>query len=224
MSFQTIYLWVDTYYYYLSWYMVIFLPFFIFYSFKAKSASNRLDEFREFGSTLLALMVITAVKIGTSYIDVSPSFDISHLHRGIQLLFFIIVQDFYFFVTHYYLHNKKKLFKLHWTHHNQKKVTPYTTFSLSIGEALIQFGYFHILSLFIENSIGDLFTAFAFAWSLFLHMDFNYPGERLMRRFFVTNKFHIEHHQKLKMNYGLYFVIWDRFLEQFQSNRRTNEA
>ena len=214
MNIDTAYILISSFYYYFKWYFIIFLPVVIYIHLKGGFPDPR-KEFAEFGLTLRALFVASVIRYITSLLPSHEIVDISKLNVFLQLLLILLIQDIYFFFTHYLLHRNKVFNLIHKTHHNQKNVTPYTTYSLSIVEVIIQFGFYQVLSVFIYNTASDLFTIFAFSWSLFLHTDIRFKYLNRISHVFVTNRYHIAHHREYKTNYGLYLVIWDKLFGSF---------
>lgn len=132
------------------------------------------------------------------------------------LVAILFIHDFYFFVTHYMMHHKKLYPIIHQIHHVSLNPTPWAAFSFHPIEAVIQIAWLPVLI-----AVMPLHPFVIFWWAIYMmlfnvigHLGYEIFSMGYMRgfgKFFFSSTFHNMHHSKNNCNFGLYFVIWDRF-------------
>lgn len=130
----------------------------------------------------------------------------------------IIVHDTWFYWTHRLMHHRR-LFKLfHRVHHESTNPTPWAAYSFSPLEAATQACIFPLL-VFTVPMHPLAFFAFMIwqiTFNVIGHTGYEYFPSWLMKtwlgKLLNTPTNHIQHHEKMRGNYGLYFNVWDRIM------------
>jgi len=130
----------------------------------------------------------------------------------------IVVHDTWFYWTHRLMHHKK-LFKLfHRVHHESTNPSPWAAYSFAPLEAFMQACIFPLL-VFTVPMHALAFFAFMI-WQIVFnvigHTGYEYFPSWLMKswlgKVLNTPTNHVQHHEKMRGNYGLYFNVWDRVM------------
>lgn len=130
----------------------------------------------------------------------------------------IVVHDTWFYWTHRLMHHRR-LFKLfHRVHHESTNPSPWAAYSFAPLEAVVQACIFPLL-VFTVPMHPLAFFAFMI-WQIVFnvigHTGFEYHPNWLMRtwlgKLINTPTNHVQHHEKMRGNYGLYFNVWDRLM------------
>lgn len=130
----------------------------------------------------------------------------------------IVVHDTWFYWTHRLMHHRR-LFKLfHRVHHESTNPSPWAAYSFAPLEAFMQACIFPLL-VFTVPMHPLAFFAFMI-WQIVFnvlgHTGYEYFPSWLMKswlgKVLNTPTNHIQHHEKMLGNYGLYFNYWDRLM------------
>jgi len=130
----------------------------------------------------------------------------------------IVVHDTWFYWTHRLMHHRP-LFKLfHRVHHESTNPSPWAAYSFAPLEAFMQACIFPLL-VFTVPMHPLAFFAFMI-WQIVFnvlgHTGYEYFPSWLMKtwlgKILNTPTNHIQHHEKMRGNYGLYFNYWDRLM------------
>ncbi|MGB0908086.1 MAG: sterol desaturase family protein [Maricaulaceae bacterium] len=130
-------------------------------------------------------------------------------------LFYLFVQDTWFYWTHRAMHHKKLFSWTHSGHHKSVQPTPWASFSFDPIEAVSSAWLLPVLALFVPIHVG---AALALLMIMTINAVFNHAGwevypDRWIKgwfgKIFITAAHHNLHHTNFKGNYGLYFRFWD---------------
>jgi len=178
---------------------------------------------REFAQSMLTVLifslvgtgVLVAYHLGLSNIYFAPA---QYGWAWLIASFFVMVvlHDAWFYWTHRLMHRPRVFRWLHGTHHLSVAPTPWTTYSFSAAEALLQASYLPVVLLVLPAH-----HAVIFLWMLWMVLRnvMGHSGTELLPRawvagwwgrWFTTTLHHEMHHAYGRCNYGLYFVWWDR--------------
>lgn len=130
----------------------------------------------------------------------------------------ILLHDAYFYWTHRAMHHPRLFRWFHAVHHQSKNPTPWSTYSFSPLEAVVQAGIFPLTVMLIPiHPMAFLvFMIWQLFWNVVGHAGFEfYPAWWLnswLGAIFNTPTHHIQHHERMRGNYGLYFNFWDRWM------------
>ncbi|MGH6625356.1 MAG: sterol desaturase family protein [Burkholderiaceae bacterium] len=130
---------------------------------------------------------------------------------------FVVLHDTWFYWTHRAMHHPRIFRWMHRTHHESVAPTPWTAYSFSSAEALVQALYLPLALLVLP-----VHQAVIFVWMIWMVLRnvMGHSGAELLPRawlagwwgrWFTTTLHHEMHHAYGRYNYGLYFVWWDRW-------------
>jgi sterol desaturase/sphingolipid hydroxylase (fatty acid hydroxylase superfamily) len=131
----------------------------------------------------------------------------------------LILHDAYFYWTHRMMHMPAIFRWMHWEHHKSQKPTPWTAYSFSIPEGLVQGLFVPLYVMTMPGVTGPAVIAFLVVE--ILHNTAIHSGLELFPRRLVSHPVfgwlagathHDIHHGTSSCNYGLYFRFWDRMM------------
>ncbi|MES2569508.1 MAG: sterol desaturase family protein [Verrucomicrobiota bacterium] len=130
----------------------------------------------------------------------------------------ILLHDTWFYWTHRLMHHRRLFRWFHRTHHLSHNPTPWAAYAFDPLEAVVQAAIFPLAVTVMPMH------PFAFALFMLWQITFNIIGhtgyefhprwlmDSFLGRILNTPTNHIQHHEKLRGNYGLYFNVWDRLM------------
>jgi lathosterol oxidase len=130
----------------------------------------------------------------------------------------IVIHDTYFYWTHRLMHHPRIFRWMHRVHHESTNPSPWTSYSFAPAEAVVQAGIFPVVTLLIP--IHPLAFGFFMLWQITFNV-LGHTGYEYHPKGFVKSRWgwwlntptnHIQHHEKFRGNYGLYFNYWDRLM------------
>ncbi len=135
-----------------------------------------------------------------------------------SLLLLSFVHDFYFYVTHRFLHTSWAYRRFHSVHHNSLTPSPWASFSFHPVEALIQAVALPILILFIplHPVMILIYLTFMTLSGITNHLGFEIlpqGSEKGFGKWLVSGVHHTQHHRYYRYNYGLFYTFWDRIFK-----------
>jgi len=143
--------------------------------------------------------------------------------RGWPYFFFsivllLLIQDTWFYWTHRLMHHRRLFRRFHLTHHRSTNPNPWSTYSMSILEALV-LGGVNLIVLFLIPTTGAALLIVGWLnviYGVYGHLGYElYPaamGRHWLGRWINTATAHNAHHAQGRYNYGYYFLIWDRLM------------
>jgi sterol desaturase/sphingolipid hydroxylase (fatty acid hydroxylase superfamily) len=167
-----------------------------------------------------------------------PTFEglniVQHWQAPLYTLIFFIINDFFRFIHHYFMHNVRLLTYFHQTHHSAKVLTPLTLMRahpLEVLMAQLRNGLTYALTLALSVF---LFPEPVQAWTLLgvgiFGMLFNLLGSNLrhsslfisfgiLEYLFISPRMHQIHHSNkskhFNKNFGVTLSIWDLMFGTF---------
>lgn len=136
----------------------------------------------------------------------------------VSFVIYAFAHDTYFYWTHRWMHHPMLFRLMHAVHHRSRNPTAWASFSFHWSEAIVQAAILPLLVLWIPIHWTVLFCFLGFMTALGV---INHLGYELYPRGFATGRWscwgisathHQMHHQRVTLNYGLYFTLWDRWL------------
>lgn len=130
----------------------------------------------------------------------------------------ILVHDTWFYWTHRLLHSMRSLRAAHRVHHESTNPTPWTAYSFSPVEAVVQSLIFPLLFILVPLHLlaFALFLIWMMTWNVVNHAGFEYTRpwmtKGILGRLWMTPTGHVMHHEQGTGNFGLYFTFWDRLM------------
>jgi Delta7-sterol 5-desaturase len=134
------------------------------------------------------------------------------------LLIMFFLHDAYFYWTHRLMHHRLLFRWFHRVHHRSVSTSPWTSFSFSPLEALVQVAIVPIFSLIIPVSPFWItaFFVFSLIYNVYGHLGYELYPKRFQHhwlgRWVNTAVHHDLHHQRPRGSYGLYLTLWDRLM------------
>lgn len=211
------------------------IPFLIFYKLTShkygpnriqKKLAKKKDFFREIKNSLLTAAIFAGIgiillktpfrKYTQIYDDIN---DYSLWWIPLSLLLAFIINDTYFYWMHRLAHHPLVFKIIHLTHHKSTKPNPWTSYSFSFAEGVLESLVGPIIFLIIPLHPLTIFiyALFSFVVNVYGHLGFEIAPRWLRKSFLfeiiTTSVHHNLHHEKFKGNYGLYFRFWDRLLK-----------
>jgi sterol desaturase/sphingolipid hydroxylase (fatty acid hydroxylase superfamily) len=137
---------------------------------------------------------------------------------AVSLVLMVFMHDTYFYWTHRLLHHPRLFRAVHRLHHLSTSPSPWSAYSFSVLEALVQAGIgpLIVFTLPVHDGAFMLFMGWQIAFNVLGHCGYEiYPRWFLRSRlgaFFNTPTHHSMHHESFQSNYGIYFNLWDRLM------------
>jgi lathosterol oxidase len=172
-------------------------------------------------TTLVFALLTTAVLVAArhGWLTIYWSFKrVGPLYLVLSLPVMLMAHDTYFYWTHRAMHHPR-LFKLfHRTHHLSRTPTPWTAYSFSVPEAIVQGAFVPLFLVFVPmHEVGlALFLGIQIVRNVMghagteIHPSAFGPGRWLGWNNTTTH--HDLHHESSRYNYGLYFRWWDKLM------------
>ena len=180
---------------------------------------------REFGWSMLTVVIYAFVGAGTLWLG---KFGWSRMYVKLSahgMTWFwcsigiaILAHDTYFYWTHRLMHHRRLFRWFHRVHHESTNPSPWAAYCFGPLEAVVQALIFPLL-VFTIPMHPLAFMAFMFwqiAFNVIGHTGYEIYPKWLMDswpgKFINTPTNHVQHHEKPRGNYGLYFNVWDRLM------------
>ena len=150
----------------------------------------------------------------------------------------VLVHDAYFYWAHRAMHSKLLFRATHLHHHKSRTPTPWTAYSFSAWEAVIEAAFMplFLLTLSLVGSAMAGFAVFLFLWHMIIRNVMAHAGHEIFPAGWVDNPLtswistttHHDLHHSHSHNYGFYFTWWDkwmgtehpRYKEEFRKNAK----
>lgn len=166
---------------------------------------------------LMAMLVFAARQFGYTrhYLDIQ---EYGWGYFIFTMVFLVFAHDAYFYWMHRLMHRPRLFRLLHRVHHQSFNPTPMASLSFHPLEALLEFGIVPLIVFIVP--IHPLALMFLSLWSMVFNI-YGHLGFEFLPKGFATHWFwgwfntsthHNMHHQRSGCNYGLYFNIWDRWM------------
>lgn len=130
----------------------------------------------------------------------------------------IMVHDTWFYWTHRLMHHRRLFRVFHRVHHESTNPSPWAAYCFAPLEALVQACIFPLLVFTVPmHPLAFLaFMIWQIVFNVLGHTGYEYFPRWLMRswlgKVLNTPTNHVQHHEKMRGNYGLYFNVWDRLM------------
>ena len=141
----------------------------------------------------------------------------------VQAAAIIIAHDAWFYWSHRAMHSKMLFRPVHLHHHKSRTPTPFTAYSFTWLEAIIEAAFMPIF-LLVTSLMGFAFTGLAlllFIWIQISRNVMQHAGVEIHPAGWVDSKWtdwisttthHDLHHSGGNHNFGFYFTWWDRWM------------
>lgn len=152
--------------------------------------------------------------------------DIDEYGRGyliFSIVLIILVHDTYFYWMHRLMHNQRLYRWVHRVHHLSTNPSPWAAMAFHPLEAVLEAGIIVVVAfLFPVHPLAiGIFLLFMMIYNVYGHLGYElYPkgfSRSVIGRWINTSVNHNMHHQYFTGNYGLYFLMWDRWMGTLRS-------
>ncbi len=186
---------------------------------------RRSDHARELASSLRSVVVYALVATPTLWLTAnghtapyygdSAPWPVTMAFVGALL----VAHDSWFYWMHRIIHSRALFAAVHRHHHRSITPTPFTAYSFSAAEAVLEAIF---VSIWVSLVSTPFSATFIFLGIVMLRNVMGHAGVELMPRgfadhwfwgLFATTTHHDLHHAgSLNHNFGLYFTVWDRVM------------
>jgi len=143
-----------------------------------------------------------------------------------------LIHDFYFYMTHRWLHIPWIYKRFHTIHHASLHPSPWASFSFHPVESLIEALPLPLITLFlpIHPLVLLIYLTVMTLSAIINHLGFEVlpvgSATHPIGKWFISGTHHAGHHRFYKYNFGLFYTFWDHILgtqhpgyeKQFQQN------
>ena len=157
----------------------------------------------------------------TRIYDAVDTYPLWYLFLSIPLVLFM--QDTYYYWLHRWMHLPRIYRYLHKIHHNSIHTSAFTSFSFHPAETILQAILLPVLIMILPLHfyvILGVLTLMTFS-AIINHagVDVSLTGKwgQWLSKWFIGAAHHDHHHRKFKVNFGLYFTFWDRWMKTEES-------
>lgn len=130
----------------------------------------------------------------------------------------IVVHDTWFYWTHRLMHHQRLFRLFHRVHHESTNPSPWAAYSFGPLEAVAQACIFPLLAFTVplHPLAFMIFMLWQIIFNVLGHTGYEFYPRWLLKtwlgKLMNTPTNHIQHHEKMRGNYGLYFNVWDRLM------------
>jgi len=136
----------------------------------------------------------------------------------------LVVHDTYFYWTHRLMHWPRIFKYVHLGHHRSITPTPWAIYAFQPLEAVIQFTSVALIVIFVP--LHPLALLAFLCWDTMVNTAGHTGYEMVPRsvsshrffKWFNTVTHHDDHHTNTRVNFGVFFNIWDRCMGTFQGD------
>jgi sterol desaturase/sphingolipid hydroxylase (fatty acid hydroxylase superfamily) len=184
------------------------------------------DYGREIGYSLITIGIFALVAFLLLYNDNVRQYttfyaDINahskwYFFAAFPLMFFM--HDAYFYWMHRLMHHPALFKAVHLIHHKSVNPSPWAAYAFHPLEALVEAGILvvFLFTIPIHKFHLGLFFMFMITYNVYGHLGWElYPKDfnrTWIGKWVNTSVNHNQHHQFFKGNYGLYTLVWDRWM------------
>lgn len=143
-----------------------------------------------------------------------------------------VLHDFYFYVTHRWLHHPWAYKRFHAVHHASLHPSPWASFSFHPVESVIEAIPLPLITLLIplHPIVIIAYLTIATVSAIINHLGFEVmpkgAAQHPLGKWLISGTHHAGHHRFYKYNFGLFYTFWDHLLgtqypgyeKQFQQN------
>ena len=140
----------------------------------------------------------------------------------VSLVLMVVIHDTYFYWTHRLIHHKYLFRVVHKVHHQFTNPTPWSAFSFHPLEAVLSMGVIPIIIFCIpwHQSALIAFITFMTLYDVYIHLGYDLKQLQL-GKWQNTAADHNHHHQNARVNFGLYFRLWDQLMGTYKKLPKT---
>lgn len=189
-----------------------------------KKMPKNKDYFRDIIYSLISVTIFATVALFVFYFYMPQTniyFGFNDHSIGYYLFTWVwmfLLHDTYFYWMHRAMHLPKIYKHVHLVHHKSTNPSPWTAYAFHPIEGFFEAMIVPLIAFTMPvhiSSIG-LFFLFQIFYNVYGHLGFElYPKgfhKTWIGKYVNTSVAHNLHHKRFDGNYGLYFLIWDRWM------------
>ena len=183
------------------------------------------DYQREIGYSIITILIFSLVGV---LVTASPLHQFNLVYDeiatyefgywGLSIMLMIFLHDNYFYWIHRLMHHSKLFKYFHLVHHKSTNPSPWAAYAFHPLEAVIEASIIFLIVWLIPyyRTALLIFLIFMISYNVYGHLGYElYPKgfhKHFIGRWINTSINHNLHHKYFEGNYGLYFLIRDRWL------------
>ncbi len=143
-------------------------------------------------------------------------FDIFYIPLSLVIVLFL--HETYYYWMHKWMHHPMIFKHVHKVHHNSMVASPWTSFSFHPFEAIVEAVILPVVLLIVPLHPVTILVYLVIMTisSVINHLDIEIYPKKLLHHFLgkwlIGATHHSLHHTDFRVNYGLYFTCWDRWM------------
>jgi Delta7-sterol 5-desaturase len=168
-----------------------------------------------FGLFMLLILYLKSLGFTLIYNDLKQY---GYLYLLISGILIIICHDTYFYWAHRLMHTGKLFSMVHQVHHHSHNPTPWASFSFHPIEVIVEFAFLPlaVFCIPLHPLVLAVWSFWMIGWNVVGHLGFELLSKNTAKhpilKFLNTSTYHNLHHQRNRGNFGLYFNLWDRWM------------
>lgn len=177
-------------------------------------------------ATVAYVCVIAAKPYNNVHFGTIGEFGIGFYIAGFVWMLFL--HDTYFYWMHRVMHHPKLFRYVHLVHHKSTNPSPWTAYAFHPLEAVLEAGIIPLIAFTIpvhKTGIG-FFMLFQIIYNVYGHLGYElFPKKFLATgagRLINTGTAHNGHHKYFTGNYGLYTLLWDRWMGTVRKEQKVS--
>ena len=142
----------------------------------------------------------------------------NYYYLAFNFIWMFFLHDAYFYWIHRMMHHPKIYRKVHLIHHKSTNPSPWTAYAFHPLEALLEAGIAPLIAFTIPvyRNAFFIFMLFQIIYNVYGHLGYElYPKnfhKTKIGHWVNTSVAHNQHHKLFYGNFGLYTLIWDRWM------------
>ncbi|MDA7625718.1 sterol desaturase family protein [bacterium] len=182
------------------------------------------DYGRDFIFSLISVTIFSTIGLCTFFIFREHTNIYNHIsdfgtpYYILTFIWMFFLHDTYFYWMHRLMHLPFFFKYIHLVHHKSTNPSPWTAYAFHPLEAVIEVGIIPLIAFTLPVHISSIgfFFLFQIAYNVYGHLGFElYPkgfNKHWLGRWVNTSVAHNLHHKGFHGNYGLYTLLWDRWM------------
>jgi Delta7-sterol 5-desaturase len=141
-----------------------------------------------------------------------------YVYFAFTFIWMFFLHDTWFYWMHRLMHHPRLFKSVHLVHHKSTNPSPWTAYAFHPFEAIIEAGIAPLIAftLPVNRYAFMFFMMFQILYNVYGHLGYELYPRRFNRtrigRWINTGTAHNMHHKFFKGNYGLYTLLWDRWM------------
>ncbi len=202
-----------------------------------RKVQKKLPKLSDYGRDIIYSLISIGIFASVAVVVFFFNGEYTHIYRDIETynwgyylftwVYMFFIHDTYFYWMHRMMHHPTLFKWVHLVHHKSTNPSPWTAYAFHPFEAFLEAMIVPILAFGIPihgPAIGA-FLFFQIIYNVYGHLGFElYPKnfhKTAIGKWINTSVAHNLHHKGFDGNYGLYFLIWDRWMGTLRKDYNT---